>query len=119
MQDAAPSFVVLFFIPFSYSVITGVVIGYVIYLTIGLFTGKLYENFVNILCDYFPFFNKFFPVNPHNNSFDDDNKSIESSSTGVTKSSNISVKFRNNRKLGEILGAPRSHSSASVEEGNY
>jgi adenine/guanine/hypoxanthine permease len=44
---AVPAYCVLFFIPFTYSILRGVAIGYVIYVMIGLFTGDMIENIVN------------------------------------------------------------------------
>jgi AGZA family xanthine/uracil permease-like MFS transporter len=41
IKDAAPAFCVLFFIPFMYSVVEGVTVGYYVYLLVGLFTGDL------------------------------------------------------------------------------
>lgn len=41
---AVPAYCVLFFIPFTYSILRGVVIGYVIYIMIGLFTGDMIGN---------------------------------------------------------------------------
>lgn len=51
---ASPAYIVLFFIPFSYSVIQGVLIGYVVYLTVGIFTGVLFDNFLFMLRIYWP-----------------------------------------------------------------
>lgn len=51
---AAPAFIVLFYIPFTYSVIQGVIIGYVVYLSVSFFTGELFENAIDFLIDYFP-----------------------------------------------------------------
>lgn len=42
---AVPAYCVLFFIPFTYSILRGVAFGYVIYILIGLFTGDMIENF--------------------------------------------------------------------------
>lgn len=36
---AVPAYCVLFFIPFTYSILRGVIIGYLVYIAIGLFTG--------------------------------------------------------------------------------
>jgi AGZA family xanthine/uracil permease-like MFS transporter len=54
VADATPAFVVLFFIPFSFSVVQGVLIGYVVYLTVGLCTGTLFVNLAIMLHIYFP-----------------------------------------------------------------
>jgi len=40
MEEAVPAFCVLFFIPFTYSILQGVSIGYVIYLIIAIFSNK-------------------------------------------------------------------------------
>ena len=42
--EAVPAYCVLFFIPFTYSILRGVAFGYVTYLLIGLFTGDLIKN---------------------------------------------------------------------------
>lgn len=55
VKDAAPAFCVLFFIPFMYSVVEGVLMGYYVYLLIGLCTGDLAHNFAELLKFYFPF----------------------------------------------------------------
>lgn len=44
IKEAVPAFVVLFFIPFTYSIIQGVAIGYIMYIAINLFTGDLYTQ---------------------------------------------------------------------------
>jgi xanthine/uracil/vitamin C permease (AzgA family) len=54
IKDAAPAFCVLFFIPFMYSVVEGVLMGYYTYLLIGLFTGDLMQNCIGIVKDYRP-----------------------------------------------------------------
>jgi AGZA family xanthine/uracil permease-like MFS transporter len=52
--DATPAFVVLFFIPFSFSVIQGVLVGYVVYIIVGIFTGSFFVNFAVMAHIYFP-----------------------------------------------------------------
>lgn len=52
VKDAAPAFCVLFFIPFMYSVVEGVLMGYYVYLLIGLLTGDLLHNTVDFLKYY-------------------------------------------------------------------
>ena len=54
LKDAAPAFCVLFFIPFMYSVVEGVLMGYYIYLLIGLCTGDLAHNCAEFVKYYFP-----------------------------------------------------------------
>eukprot|EP01031_Cornospumella_fuschlensis_P026302 gene26302-31774_t len=49
---AVPSYCVLFFIPFTYSILRGVAIGYIVYVMIGLFTGDMIENTLNFIKDY-------------------------------------------------------------------
>jgi AGZA family xanthine/uracil permease-like MFS transporter len=44
---AVPAYCVLFFIPFTYSILRGVAIGYVIYIMIGLFTGDMIQNIID------------------------------------------------------------------------
>jgi AGZA family xanthine/uracil permease-like MFS transporter len=44
VKDAVPAYCVLFFIPFTYSILRGVGFGYVIYIFIGLFTGEFIAN---------------------------------------------------------------------------
>lgn len=44
---AVPAYCTLFFIPFTYSILRGVAIGYVIYIMIGLFTGDLIQNILD------------------------------------------------------------------------
>lgn len=53
IKDAVPAFCVLFFIPFTYSILQGVAIGYAMHLTIGLFTGDLYRSALRLYSDYF------------------------------------------------------------------
>ena len=48
MEDAATAFVVVFFIPFTYSIINGVVIGYVVYIIMCIFTGTLRKRFIEM-----------------------------------------------------------------------
>ena len=49
IKDAAPAFCVLFFIPFMYSVVEGVLMGYYVYLLIGLCTGDIAHNCAEIV----------------------------------------------------------------------
>lgn len=44
---AVPAYCVLFFIPFTYSILRGVAIGYVIYIMIGLFTGDMIQHIID------------------------------------------------------------------------
>jgi AGZA family xanthine/uracil permease-like MFS transporter len=66
VKSATPAFVVLFFIPFTYSVIEGVILGYCVYLPIGICTGELYANTVLMLHIYLPsqLAEKYLPINP-------------------------------------------------------
>lgn len=52
--EAAPAFVVLFYIPFTYSVIQGVILGYIVYMIVSLFSGDLRHNSLNLAVLYFP-----------------------------------------------------------------
>jgi hypothetical protein len=52
--DAAPTFIVLFFIPFTFSIIQGVLLGYAVLGLVWLFTGDLVENAVLLLLHYRP-----------------------------------------------------------------
>eukprot|EP01040_Poterioochromonas_malhamensis_P002191 gene2191-2332_t len=54
LSNSAPAFVVLFYIPFTYSIIQGVLLGYIVYLIVALCTGELLENTVGLLLVYFP-----------------------------------------------------------------
>ena len=58
VEDSAPAFIVLFFIPFTYSIVQGVILGYVVLILIGLFTGKLKDDFVNLVSIYYPRFER-------------------------------------------------------------
>jgi hypothetical protein len=53
IKDSAPAFVVLFFIPFTYSLIEGVLIGYGVYIFISLFTGEFYYGSLDLYHIYF------------------------------------------------------------------
>jgi AGZA family xanthine/uracil permease-like MFS transporter len=44
-DEAVPAFFVLLLIPFTYSILTGVSVGYAFYLVIGLATGQLHKKF--------------------------------------------------------------------------
>lgn len=44
-EEAVPAFFVLLLIPFTYSILTGVGVGYVLYIAIGLFTCSLQQKF--------------------------------------------------------------------------
>jgi hypothetical protein len=44
-DEAVPAFFVLLLIPFTYSILTGVGVGYAFYVVIGLFTGQLQRKF--------------------------------------------------------------------------
>lgn len=49
---AVPAYCVLFFIPFTYSILRGVVIGYIMYIMIGLFTGDMIQNILDFVQEY-------------------------------------------------------------------
>lgn len=49
---AVPAYCVLFYIPFTYSILRGVVVGYVIYMSVGLYTGDLLENLLLFRKDF-------------------------------------------------------------------
>lgn len=51
---AAPAFIVLFYIPFTYSIIQGVTLGYIVYLVLNLTTGELFYDGSFLLVSYFP-----------------------------------------------------------------
>jgi xanthine/uracil/vitamin C permease (AzgA family) len=55
ITDSTPAYVVLFFIPFTYSILQGVVIGYVVYLILGLLTGQIFYSGLDIWLFYFDF----------------------------------------------------------------
>ncbi len=46
---AVPAYCVLFFIPFTYSILRGVAFGYAIYIVISFYTGDYIENFRNFI----------------------------------------------------------------------
>ena len=54
IKDAAPAFCVLFFIPFMYSVVEGVTVGYYVYILINLCTGDLLYLLSEFLVFYVP-----------------------------------------------------------------
>lgn len=54
LEDTASTFTVLFAIPFTYSVLNGVILGYLVYILFGIFTGKAYERLLEFLNYYFP-----------------------------------------------------------------
>lgn len=65
VRDSTPAFIVLFFIPFTYSVIQGVILGYAVYVCVGLFTGTLTTNAVVLSYIYFPSLSrKYLPPDP-------------------------------------------------------
>jgi hypothetical protein len=43
-KEAVPAYMVLFFIPFTYSILRGVAFGYIVYIFIGFFTGDFITN---------------------------------------------------------------------------
>ena len=49
---AVPAYCVLFYIPFTYSILRGVVVGYVIYMSVGLYTGDLLESLLLFRRDF-------------------------------------------------------------------
>ena len=76
IEDAAPAFMVMFFIPFTYSIINGVVIGYIVYIMIGCATGTLYYRFKELVEIYIPSTAKFFGDNLNNDdNYNDHNDS--------------------------------------------
>lgn len=54
IEDNAVTFIVMFFIPFTYSVLYGIAMGYVIYILIGICTGKAYSRFIEFSLYYLP-----------------------------------------------------------------
>jgi xanthine/uracil/vitamin C permease (AzgA family) len=51
-KNAVPAYCVLFFIPFTYSILRGVAFGYAIYIVISFYTGEYIENFQNFIAYY-------------------------------------------------------------------
>ena len=49
---SVPAYCVLFFIPFTYSILRGVAFGYAIYVVISFYTGDYIENFQNFIAYY-------------------------------------------------------------------
>jgi adenine/guanine/hypoxanthine permease len=49
-DEAVPAFFVLFMIPFTYSILTGVGVGYLFYVLIGVFSGQLYRKSQRAFC---------------------------------------------------------------------
>lgn len=49
---AVPAYCVLFFIPFTYSILRGVAFGYCIYIVIGLYTGDMITNVLQFIESY-------------------------------------------------------------------
>lgn len=60
IEDAAPAFVVVFFIPFTYNIISGVAIGYIVYIIMGIFTGTLKKRFIEMADIYAPSYSTYF-----------------------------------------------------------
>ena len=54
-RNSVPAYAVLFFIPFTYSILRGVAFGYVLYIFIGLFTGDHIINGQAFIKDLFTF----------------------------------------------------------------
>lgn len=50
--DTAPAYVILFYVPFTYSLITGIVLGYLMYFVCAICTGRLHET-VLWFCDLY------------------------------------------------------------------
>jgi hypothetical protein len=53
ITDSTPAYVVLFFIPFTYSILQGVVIGFIVYLTLGVLTGQILYSGLDLWLFYF------------------------------------------------------------------
>jgi xanthine/uracil/vitamin C permease (AzgA family) len=51
-KNAVPAYCVLFFIPFTYSILRGVAFGYAIYIVISFYTGEYIQNFQNFIAYY-------------------------------------------------------------------
>lgn len=49
---AVPAYCVLFFIPFTYSILRGVAFGYIIYILVNLYTGDMIVNVQNFIASY-------------------------------------------------------------------
>jgi AGZA family xanthine/uracil permease-like MFS transporter len=52
-RKAFPAFCCLFFIPFTYNILFGVVLGYTVYVCVGIFTGDLYRDALELKRDLF------------------------------------------------------------------
>jgi hypothetical protein len=53
ITDSMPAYFVLFFIPFTYSILQGVAIGYVVYLILAVFTGQIFYSALDLYITYF------------------------------------------------------------------
>lgn len=65
IEDSAPAFVTMFFIPMTYSIIYGITMGYIVYIIMGLFTGSAFKRGAEFLQYYFPSFTSLKYFNPH------------------------------------------------------
>ena len=53
ISDSMPAYFALFFIPFTYSILQGVALAYVVYIVIGIFTGDIFYSTLELYVFYF------------------------------------------------------------------
>ena len=89
-KQSVPAYAVLFFIPFTYSILRGVAFGYVLYIFIALFTGDLIEDSVTFVKSYTHPAPKT-PVVIHHDDDDDELRTRSTSSAGQLFNSMMDV----------------------------
>jgi len=129
IADAAPAFVVLFYIPFTYSIIQGVILGYIMYISITLCTGEFLQNALFLCLTYFPeyeeklssfaFLEPYMPREPESESesesgdFGDDDTEIHARLESSMDHTNMSAASPRSPSTASIGAAPTGKSSKS------
>jgi len=110
VKESAPGFIVLFFIPFTFSLLQGVLIGYVIYLTVNLCSGDLWYDTLAMIEIYFP---QWYMTYLHSDIKTTDN--IDDNNSGNNNGNNNN----NNNSYSSAIGEENTLSHSLVPDGDH
>ena len=107
LKSSAPAFVVLFFIPFTFSLIKGVWLGYFVYILINIATGEIFVNLMLLIEIYFPVmyekvvkqlimntYNNYYEYIIHNKDINDNNNEDDTNNININNDEEYNMLFR-------------------------
>ena len=111
VKSCTPAFLTLFFIPFSYNLFEGIVMGYISYLVIGIATGELWYDTRDGLKRHLPSVHRFLCPNDKDHN-DDDEEEYEYEEDGETSK----VVHKESTIVNNLIGHPSAHHSHTPDQ---